>query len=466
MARPKHDAPIDLSVAHDLTAGLIERLSCPPGQKQAFLRDIKGNGHKVRVTAGGAKSFVFEAKLNRRTIRRTIGDCRALTIDEARKEARRLQSTLDKGDDPRELDRQKAEADTAARAERRAKAMRETVTGLEAWKEYVAEGKVAGFTRRGKWSERHAQDHDDLADAGGKPFKRGDGTTAAGPLHDLLSRALVSIDSAAVESWLRAETAKRAARAALAFRLLRGFLNWCGEHPVYVGIAQAQAHAPKKVRKLVKKQTPKAGALEREQLKAWFAAVKADTNVFAAAYLQALLLTGARKGEVAGLRWEDVDLRFGGSLTIRDKVEGVRVIPCPPYLAQVLNALPRRNEWVFGPTAPTIAGNAAYNHRRALTAAGLPHLSLHDLRRSFGTLAEWVECPAGVVAQIMGHKPSATAEKHYRARPLDLLRMWHSKIEAWILEQAGVPFVPDVEPGRLRVVTLQPSGMAVTYNSQ
>lgn len=56
----------------------------------------------------------------------------------------------------------------------------------------------------------------------------------------------------------------------------------------------------------------------------------------------------------------------------------------------------------------------------------------------FGTLAEWVECPVGVVAQIQGHKPSATAEKHYRRRPLDLLRMWHVKIEGWILEQAGI----------------------------
>lgn len=39
-----------------------------------------------------------------------------------------------------------------------------------------------------------------------------------------------------------------------------------------------------------------------------------------------------------------------------------------------------------------------------------------------------------------GHKPSATAEKHYRVRPLDLLRMWHTKIEVWILEQAGIVF--------------------------
>jgi len=38
----------------------------------------------------------------------------------------------------------------------------------------------------------------------------------------------------------------------------------------------------------------------------------------------------------------------------------------------------------------------------------------------------------------MGHAPSATAEKHYRVRPIDLLRSWHTKIEGWILEQAGI----------------------------
>jgi len=38
----------------------------------------------------------------------------------------------------------------------------------------------------------------------------------------------------------------------------------------------------------------------------------------------------------------------------------------------------------------------------------------------------------------MGHEPSAIEEKHYRHRPLDLLRMWHARIEGWVLEQAGI----------------------------
>ena len=57
----------------------------------------------------------------------------------------------------------------------------------------------------------------------------------------------------------------------------------------------------------------------------------------------------------------------------------------------------------------------------------------------------------GVVAQIMGHKPSAIAEKHYRRRPLDLLRMWHTRIEASILEQAGIEQPEEGQQG-LRLV--------------
>ena len=81
-------------------------------------------------------------------------------------------------------------------------------------------------------------------------------------------------------------------------------------------------------------------------------------------------------------------------------------------------------------------------HNQALQVAGLPHVTLHGLRRSLNTLSEWVEAPVGVVAQIIGHKPSAISEKHYKRRPIDLLRMWHTKIESWILEEAQIEFVP------------------------
>ena len=83
--------------------------------------------------------------------------------------------------------------------------------------------------------------------------------------------------------------------------------------------------------------------------------------------------------------------------------------------------------------------------------AGLSVITLHGLRRSFATLSEWVECPVGICAQIMGHKPSGTAEKHYKKRPISLLRQWHTKIEKFILDEAGIP-QPKEGSKRLRVV--------------
>ena len=73
--------------------------------------------------------------------------------------------------------------------------------------------------------------------------------------------------------------------------------------------------------------------------------------------------------------------------------------------------------------------------------ANLPQLTLHGLRRSFATLSEWIEMPNGIAAQIQGHAPQGVREQNYIRRPLDLLRVWHAKIEVWILEQAGVELV-------------------------
>lgn len=96
-----------------LTLARIAAFNCPEGKKQAFIWDTEAPRLAVRATAG-AKSFIFETKLNRQTIRRTIGDVKNWNIDAAREEARRLQTLIDKGTDPRELEREKAAAKTAA----------------------------------------------------------------------------------------------------------------------------------------------------------------------------------------------------------------------------------------------------------------------------------------------------------------------------------------------------------------
>jgi integrase len=437
------------------TAGRVSGFKCPPDKAQAFLWDATAQGLGLRATRAGKPAYIFQSVFGGKDLRVTIGSPSAWSIPQAQAKAREFQRLIDEGTDPRSIKADKLAAAKAVKQRQQAEQAREKVTGLAAWAEYAKEGAEVGFTSRGPWGPHHATDHVEMISPGGEPYRRKRGMlTQPGPLYALLNQPLVNINADAVAAWLKVESATRPTRAALAFRLLRAFLNWCAEHPTFGAIAHADAHKPKDVRRLVRKQTPKTDALQREHLPAWFAGVLADTNPHARAYLVGLLLTGARANELAALRWEDVRLSFGGSLTLHDKVEGLRVIPCPAYLAHLLAALPRRGPWVFSVDAerPKVDDTAAYNHRKALAAGALPHVSLHGLRRSFKSLAEWVECPAGIVAQIMGHKPSATAEKHYTVRPVDLLRLWHDKIEAWMLEQAGVTFDRKAEPGKLALV--------------
>jgi integrase len=429
-----------------LTPDRIRRLTLSEGQAQTFLWDTDAPRLAVRVTAG-AKSFIFESKLNRQTIRLTIGDVRAWTLAAARDEARRLQTMIDQGIDPRQEKRERIAAAEAKIEE----AKRIATPAMEAWQAYLA-------ARAPRWGERTLLDHQKLADAGGQPKTRGrrpgeGDTTLPGSLLPLLALPLEQIDADRVRAWLQDEAAKRPTAAALSFRYLRAFLNWCSDRPEYRDHVRTDACITRMAKDELPKKIAKDDCLQREQLPVWFAAVRQIQNPVIAAYLQTALLTGARREEVAGIQWEDVDFQWK-ALTIKDKVEGERTIPLTPYVAALLAALPRRNEWVF--SSVTAASGRLQEprimHNKVLATAGLPAVSIHGLRRSFGTLAEWVECPAGVSAQIMGHKPSATAEKHYRVRPLDLLRMWHTKIEAWILNEAGVTFEPAHEPGALRVV--------------
>jgi integrase len=424
---------------------------------QTVYWDGKTPGLGLRVTSGGAKSYIFETRLHGRTLRLTIGDTRTWTVGKAQAEATELKTLTDQGVDPRQ-----EKADRAAAAdEKRTEATRQLVTLFDVWTRYVA-------ARRHKWSERHAHDHVSAANRGGGKKKRGTGKIQAGPLADLLDTKLADLTPQRIAKWLDRETKTRPTSTALSFRLLRGCLNWCESEKDLAGLVPSGLLAAPKVRDALPTTVVKQDCLQREQLPLWFENVQKLSNPVLSTYLQALLITGARREELAGIRWEDVDFKWL-SIRIRDKVDGERVIPLTPYVAHLLADLKRRNDtppprhrilhgkriendlenwkpspWVFS-SKTAASGRLAeprLGHNRALAAAGLPDLTLHGLRRSFGTLSEWCEVPVGVVAQIMGHKPSAIAEKHYRRRPLDLLRSWHVKIEAWILAQAGVGFVP------------------------
>lgn len=428
MARPRKSDTPDLSQPCDLTVGAIERLTCPPDKDQAFLRDAKTPGLRVRVTSNGAKTFVFEARLNGKNIRITIGDVRSWTIDVARVEARRIAVCFDSGIDPRDVRRQQQAEQASKAADEAANA----ITVREAWDRYLAE-------RRSKWGERSYDNHIKISQEGGKDRRNRPGVkTKPGPLAALMPMRLVDLTPSVVDQWATGEAAERAARVRLAMRLLKAFLRWAAEEPDLKGRADPSAASAKKAREAAGKPKPQKTHLEKAQLATWFQHVQAIPNPIIAAYLQVLLLTGARREELGELTWDQVDFKWR-TLTIKDKIEDERQVPLTPYVAGLLRTLPRRNEWVFSSEAsesgrlvePSIA------HRQACAAAGLK-LSLQNLRSSFASLCEWINIPSGISAQIQGHAPQGVREQNYVRRPLDLLRKHHDDIELWMLTHARV----------------------------
>lgn len=137
----------------NFTATRVAEFQCPTGKPQAFLWDAKAPGLALRVTAHGARSYVFQSRLKEGgALRMTIGEPASWSIPDAQAEARKLQGLIDQGKDPRI---ERAATIAGQQAERQAakveRAKRE-VSGLDAWTVYVA-------ARQPHWGERNHADH-------------------------------------------------------------------------------------------------------------------------------------------------------------------------------------------------------------------------------------------------------------------------------------------------------------------
>ena len=426
------------------TAGRVSGFKCPPEKKQAFLWDATAPGLGLRATPAGKPAYVFQSVYKGKDLRITIGSPAAWSIPDAQAKARELQRLIDEGKDPRDLKREAL----AAHAEKQAAAAAQALTVGEVWPLYLENGKPK---RRDSWKPRYRADLEAMAAPGGEKKKRGQGTTRPGPLYPLLALPLAGVNEDTLKSWYDREALTGKHQAARALMMFRGFLRWCAARPEYRELTDREAGKAAAIVESLPSSTRRTDALEAAQVLGWWAGVEQLSNRTASAYLRALLLTGARREELAALTWANVDFQWR-KLTIADKVDITRTIPLSPYMAQMLATLPRLGSYVFASTGK--AGritDTRSSHAQALKHAGINHLTVHGLRRSFSLLGEAAGAPAGAIAQVMGHKPSATAEG-YRPRSIDALRPFLEQIEAHILNLAGVQFDAQAEPDKLRAV--------------
>ncbi|MFN9935234.1 MAG: tyrosine-type recombinase/integrase, partial [Hyphomonadaceae bacterium] len=119
--------------------------------------------------------------------------------------------------------------------------------------------------------------------------------------------------------------------------------------------------------------------------------------------IRLLILTGARRGEIQGLQWREVDLARR-SIVLPDarSKTGARRIPLSDAAIEVLEGIKRNGDYVF----PANRANAASGHtvglprawRAIREEAGLEDLRIHDLRHSFASFA----AEAGASLQLIG----------------------------------------------------------------
>lgn len=415
----------------NLTKPRINAFKCPDDRAQVFLWDLDVNGLGVRATPRGQTAFVFQRQQNGRTVRITIGGTDAWTIPDARIKAREIQRQLDQGEDPVAVKKAKI----AAVATERERRTTQGITVGEVWPIYLAQGRPKG---KDGFKPRYLQDLRLMVSPGGEAKKRGQGLTKAGPIYPLLSKTIAALDEDRLLDWYKEQETRGRAQAARALMMFRGFLRWCLAQPQYRTIAkcaQESAKAPALVGELpaLKRRTD---VIESTQLAGWWSAVLQLPNPHVSAYLRALAMTGLRREAMANLKWSEVDFRWKKA-TFTDKVYGTRVIPLGDMLLKLLISLPKIGEFVFAGRGKTghIADPRA-SMRSTLAAAGLDHVSIHGLRRTFALLAEESGIPTGAAAQYMGHSPSGTHEG-YKPRSIEQLRVYILRVEAHLEQLVG-----------------------------
>jgi integrase len=182
-----------------------------------------------------------------------------------------------------------------------------------------------------------------------------------------------------------------------------------------------------------------------------------------------LALTGLRRGEIAGLRWSDIDLD-GKTLSVSNNrvsaggktTEGApksatsrRKLPLPDRLVSVLRAAKRRQTEERLKAGPDYGSGAyvvsneigePYNPavlsrywRDAVKAAGLRHIRLHDARHTAATAMHLQGVPVAVIAAWIGHKDASLTLRLYAHSQADALAAAGATFERVVSTSVSVP---------------------------
>ena len=180
--------------------------------------------------------------------------------------------------------------------------------------------------------------------------------------------------------------------------------------------------------------------LQSDEMKAFFQAVMAEEQPWRDFFLLCLL-TGQRRGNVASMRWDEIDL--GNVLwTIpagKSKAKKAITIGLSPPALAILrrrhDEIEQGSPWVFGRVVVPVTA-----WKRVLEASGIQNLHIHDLRRSLGSWQAALGASLSIIGKSLGHADLKSTQVYARLQ-LDPVRESVTKAGQAMIDAGGVSLI-------------------------
>jgi integrase len=382
-----------------LTKTYVEKL--PYTEKgQQYYQDAELKGFGVAV-AMQSKTYFAQRDIFGKTVRVTIGKHGVFTTEEAREEARQLLARMAKGENPNTTKKE---------------LLQKRLTFAEALEQYRKGRKQLSQTihyRLDCLKTMYLPDWQLVQ------------------LHEI-SKEMV------FKRHLKIGEKHGKTQANTVFQLVRAIYNFAMQghdhlppNPV-TALSSAKAWY---------KETRRRSVIKPHQIKPWYDTVMLLDNSTIRDYLRLLLFTGMRRIEAMELRWENVDFAERMLTVPHTKNTEPLDLPLSDYVFALLQERTKRT----GKSPFVFPGDGKTGHlvepknsvKKIAEDSGVPFM-LHDLRRTFTTIAESLDIPAYAIKGLINHKSGSDITASYIIMTPDRLREPMQKVTNRILELAAV----------------------------
>jgi integrase len=396
----------------NFTKNFLDKIVIPKDSTRPCYHDSNTIGLSLRVTNNSIKSFFVQKRINKRTTKVTLGHYPEMTIQQARVKAIKTLNSISEGVNPNKLIEEEAVKNTTL-SQVFNDYIRSRGTNL---KDNTKKGYVSAFNNY-------------LIDWGGKP--------------------IAEITRDMVEKKHRKITKQSPTRANTVMRQLRAYFNYAmGEYedsagnPIFIHNPVSRLSHIKAWNREKRKQT----VIKTYDLKKWYDTVmelpqhqlnnkQPNTAEVCRDLFLFILFTGLRRREASTLMWGNIDFK-DHSLTIEDtKNHETHSLPLTPFLLEVLERRKSDSPYIFQGTAPDKPLNDPKKQLDKVRKISGVYFNLHDLRRTFITIAESLDINTYALKQLLNHKDQRDVTGGYIITDMERLREPMNKITDYILEQ-------------------------------